>query len=444
MPGSENNVQYSKGYRLEASGAEEYQLAQKTSTDVSELNVSGDPEGVVPANPGSVAHDRTNGAYYLKVTGTGNTGWSRVPSSTSGIFADNKIIRGDGGGSEIQDSSVTVTDDGEVQAESGDINSPSFSFNDETNTGWYLAAAGNLVAAVNGSNSFTIKEFSVDVLKLLNAFASAQIDNISISGNTISSTDTDGNITITPDGTGVIAGTELTLTTALDEIYGGTGQSTYATGDILYSSASNTLSKLAAGSNTEVLTLAGGVPTWAAAAGGSNNYHPNFIVDASSRAGYTHTTIAAAIASASTGDVIGIRSGTYTEDNTLTVALKFVGLGAAAYDGSIQVTGKWTIASAISVLFANIRFVTNSDYFLVQSHASATTNYLNCYFGCTNNTGFNVTGGAVKAYNCQGNIATTGITFGVFSTSQDCTFNDCNITNTGAATTATMIGRAHV
>jgi hypothetical protein len=50
----------------------------------------------------------------------------------------------------------------------------------------------------------------------------------------------------------------------LDETRGGTGTGTYATGDILYASGVNTLGKLAAGSNGDVLTLAAGVPTWAA------------------------------------------------------------------------------------------------------------------------------------------------------------------------------------
>lgn len=44
--------------------------------------------------------------------------------------------------------------------------------------------------------------------------------------------------------------------------YGGTGQSTYAKGDILYASAANNLSKLPAGINGQVLTLANGVPAW--------------------------------------------------------------------------------------------------------------------------------------------------------------------------------------
>jgi hypothetical protein len=56
--------------------------------------------------------------------------------------------------------------------------------------------------------------------------------------------------------------------TAIASGYGGTGFTTYATGDLIYASATNTLSKLAAGTNGYVLTLAGGVPTWAAGGGG--------------------------------------------------------------------------------------------------------------------------------------------------------------------------------
>ena len=45
---------------------------------------------------------------------------------------------------------------------------------------------------------------------------------------------------------------------------GGTNQTTYATGDTLYASGANTLAKLAAGTNGHIMTLAAGVPTWAA------------------------------------------------------------------------------------------------------------------------------------------------------------------------------------
>lgn len=53
---------------------------------------------------------------------------------------------------------------------------------------------------------------------------------------------------------------------------GGTGQTTYTTGDILYASATNTVSKLAAGSNGYVLTMSGGLPTWAASTGGVTSF----------------------------------------------------------------------------------------------------------------------------------------------------------------------------
>jgi len=60
----------------------------------------------------------------------------------------------------------------------------------------------------------------------------------------------------------------ITLAGTLGATSGGTSQSTYTTGDLLYSSASNTLSKLGIGSTGQVLTVsAGGVPTWSAAAG---------------------------------------------------------------------------------------------------------------------------------------------------------------------------------
>ena len=51
--------------------------------------------------------------------------------------------------------------------------------------------------------------------------------------------------------------------TAVAAAYGGTGQSSYATGDILYASGSTALSKLAAGASNQILTMASGVPSWA-------------------------------------------------------------------------------------------------------------------------------------------------------------------------------------
>ena len=84
------------------------------------------------------------------------------------------------------------------------------------------------------------------------------------SGNVV--LDTGAVITLT-NATGLPLTTGVTGT--LPVANGGTNITTYATGDILYASATNTLSKLAAGTNGYVLTLAAGVPTWAAGGGSS-------------------------------------------------------------------------------------------------------------------------------------------------------------------------------
>lgn len=52
--------------------------------------------------------------------------------------------------------------------------------------------------------------------------------------------------------------------TALSPVNGGTGLTTYTTGDIIYASAANTLAALPVGTNGHVLTLSGGLPTWVA------------------------------------------------------------------------------------------------------------------------------------------------------------------------------------
>lgn len=61
-------------------------------------------------------------------------------------------------------------------------------------------------------------------------------------------------------------GSASAVTGVLEDDNGGTGQSTYATGDILYASSPNVLAKRTIGSNGQVLTVAGGVPTWVSGA----------------------------------------------------------------------------------------------------------------------------------------------------------------------------------
>jgi hypothetical protein len=79
-----------------------------------------------------------------------------------------------------------------------------------------------------------------------------------------------------------ISGTVISLTT-VPATFGGTGTATVTTGDLLYGSATNTWSKLGIGTNGYLLTVSGGVPTWAAApatgvttfSGGTTGLTPN-------------------------------------------------------------------------------------------------------------------------------------------------------------------------
>lgn len=92
-----------------------------------------------------------------------------------------------------------------------------------------------------------------------------ETDSGTVNPNASGLVNLNGGTGISTSGSGNTA--TIDLDTPVAETNGGTGQSTYTTGDILYASAANTLSKLAVGSNGEVLTLAAGVPSWAAAGG---------------------------------------------------------------------------------------------------------------------------------------------------------------------------------
>jgi hypothetical protein len=90
---------------------------------------------------------------------------------------------------------------------------------------------------------------------------------ITLNGNQFSISATyNGQSSITTVGT-ISSGTWHGDT--ITETYGGTNQTAYAKGDILYASATNTLTRLSAGADGQVLQLLSGVPEWASLDGGS-------------------------------------------------------------------------------------------------------------------------------------------------------------------------------
>jgi hypothetical protein len=73
--------------------------------------------------------------------------------------------------------------------------------------------------------------------------------------------------TLNQNTTGTAAGLSSTLNTGS----GGTGLTSYNSGDLLYYSSGTTLTRRAIGSTNQVLTVVGGVPTWATPSGGSGD-----------------------------------------------------------------------------------------------------------------------------------------------------------------------------
>ena len=113
-------------------------------------------------------------------------------------------------------------------------------------------AAGTLSVAGGGTNisSYT----SGDILYASSASALSRI-----------ASSTDGFVLSLANGipSWVATTTLTTIGGTLAETKGGTNQTTYTTGDILYASNTNTLSKLSASGNAgKVLSLSGGIPAW--------------------------------------------------------------------------------------------------------------------------------------------------------------------------------------
>lgn len=158
----------------------------------------------------------------------------------------------------------------------------------------------------------------------------------------------------------------------------------------------------------------------------------------------THTTIASAITSATSGDTIFLMPGTYTTNLTLKAG---VNLAAWPCDsslngtGNVQITGKLTFTGAGTVTISGIQLNTNSDFFLaVTGSAASIVNLVGCYLNCSNNTGISYSSSSassnVALYECHGDIGTTGITLYSNSSAGRLDIEYTEMTNSGNSTTA--------
>lgn len=168
-----------------------------------------------------------------------------------------------------------------------------------------------------------------------------------------------------------------------------------------------------------------------------------FIVSATASDG-THTTIAAALTSASSGDTIFIRPGTYTENLTLKAGVNLTAYGSDSSlngTGKVIISGTCTMTTAGSVTISGIQLQTNSAALLaVTGSAASIVNLQNCYLNCTNNTGitFSTSSGSafINLQSCWGDLGTTGIGIFAHTSAGSLQFFSCYFTNSGASTTA--------
>lgn len=112
-------------------------------------------------------------------------------------------------------------------------------------SGWQtLDASGNIKTSGSGGGG-----------------GSGTVTSVNVSGGTTGTSFTGG--PITTSGT-------ITMTGTLNETHGGTNQTGYAAGDMLYANATNTLSILPASTDGYILTLVSGLPDWQPGGGGGS------------------------------------------------------------------------------------------------------------------------------------------------------------------------------
>lgn len=171
----------------------------------------------------------------------------------------------------------------------------------------------------------------------------------------------------------------------------------------------------------------------------TNTYGPAKWIVSSTLSNGTHTTIAAALTSASSGDTIFIRPGTYTEDLTLKAGVNLAAYSADALTPNVTISGNATATFAGTCTISGIRLSTNSTSLLTVSGSSATIVYLkNCYLAISQTPAitYSSSSSSSRLYlqNCRGDITVINKTGWNFTSAGQFIIDDTIITNSIGST----------
>jgi hypothetical protein len=225
--------------------------------------------------PTLISSTGTQGYYYVvSVAGTTN-----LNGITDWQIGDWAIFNGSVWQKVDNTDAVTSVNGytGTVVLGYADVGAPSTSGTNATGT-WSISINGNAATATSATSATTATNIAGGLNGSLPYQTGAGVTSMIAAGTngyllTMNSgipswqpAPATGVTSISFDTTGLTPATSttgaVTVGGTLVAANGGTGQSSYTTGDLLYASGSTAISKLAVGTNGYILTVSGGLPSW--------------------------------------------------------------------------------------------------------------------------------------------------------------------------------------
>lgn len=155
----------------------------------------------------------------------------------------------------------------------------------------------------------------------------------------------------------------------------------------------------------------------------------------------THTTIQAAINAATSGDNVFIMEGIYTTDLTLKAGVNLIAYRGSGRTSTVTIIGNCTFNTAGTATISGCRLQTNGSFCISNTGTLASIlNIIDCDIQASNNTAINFTNSNAASQIFVSvstmNLGTTGISLHIMTSVGILQYRYCNISNTGASTTA--------